>query len=80
MCMSYNHGSHIKLLILSHRRIQINDKTFCAKGCQAIAVTRSSLIVGPTSEIKVINKLIGATIYDNEAVVSSRSYSLSQKY
>jgi len=66
--------------MLSHPRIQINDKKFCVNGCQAIAATRSSLIIGPTSEIASINKYIGGITYEYGVVVSSRSYSLSQKY
>jgi len=66
--------------MLSHCSIVVGNNQFCTGGCQAIAVTRSSLITGPTSEIAAINKLIGATINNDGAVVSSRSYSLSQKY
>ncbi|XP_072756989.1 uncharacterized protein [Anoplolepis gracilipes] len=43
-------------------------RTLCAKGCQAIVNTGSSLIIGPAAEIKVINNRIGANMTDSNGL------------
>jgi hypothetical protein len=57
--------------ILSNYSINIDGKSFCADGCQAIADTGTSLIAGPTAEIEKLNKLIGALPIVGGEVINS---------
>ncbi|KMQ88839.1 lysosomal aspartic protease [Lasius niger] len=47
----------------------ISGSTLCAGGCQAIADTGTSLIIGPILDIAVINELIGAIDIRGDAIV-----------
>ena len=67
-------------------RVMAGSETLCPNGCQAIADTGTSLLVGPQNDVDKLNKLIGAHKEEDvvsgkmEAAVYHTSKNSAQKY
>jgi len=59
----------IFITLLLFHSVKAGNYTLCAQGCQAVADTGTSLIVGPFEDINVINGYI-QNISDNDGNVS----------
>ncbi|KAG5317586.1 ASPP protease, partial [Pseudoatta argentina] len=50
-------------------QIEIKDEVLCMDGCKAIFDTLTLKITGPSSDIAIINRLIGATYTEGEMII-----------
>jgi len=55
-------------------RIEIEDAGLCMDGCEAIFDTLTLKLIGPSSDIENINRLIGATDTEGELIVNNDTY------
>ncbi|KYQ47793.1 Lysosomal aspartic protease [Trachymyrmex zeteki] len=50
-------------------KIRIESSTVCANGCQAVIDSGTSNLVGPSSDVAVINKLVGVITSNGKTIV-----------